>query len=112
MKNRKVTCPTRVAVPYYGTLLRPGVGLEHLYFLVDVDQDSGRFTHPQLGVWNPKECRQIGKWLRQSGASGLICSDYHPAYEDQLHKDGLWVRWQQQGDLPDVIGRWSRERAV
>jgi hypothetical protein len=112
MKNRTATYPIRVAVPYYGTLMRPGVGLEHLYFLVDVDRESGTFQKPKLEVWNPRECRQVARWLQQSGATGLLCSDYHPAFEEMLHKDGLWVRWQQQGDLPEVIGRWSREGAA
>lgn len=104
-------CRTRVAIPYYGTLVRTMTGLERLYFLVDVGE-SGIPSSVALKVWNPRGGTSLPRWLKDQGIEGIICADEQPRYESLLQEAGIWVRWRQRGELDEVIHRWAGEAAV
>lgn len=56
----------RMAIPYYGKLLRPETGLERVYFQIEVDPSIEQ-EHPwTLQVWNPLKTGLCG-WLKKQG---------------------------------------------
>ncbi|PLX84362.1 MAG: hypothetical protein C0617_08270 [Desulfuromonas sp.] len=102
----------RVAVPYYGAMIRPGAGLERVYFLVDVDPAAGSFRNLGMHIWDSRAHPEFPTWLSRKGVQGLICGDDRPAYEGVLKKAGIWVRWGKAGDLEDLVGGMVRDRAA
>lgn len=104
--------PSRVAVPYYGALKRPGTGLERIYFFADVDSRTGKLTELSMGIWNIARQPQLSAWLKGNGVEGLLCSDLRLDCERSLTDAGLWVKCGQTGELSEVVTRWSMTMAA
>ena len=102
----------RIAVPYYGALVRPDVGLERIFFIAEAGRLSGEWNELGLRIWNPKETPRLAHWLRRMGVGGVICSDRQFRYEEALTEEGIWVCWEQEGDPGDVIARWANGLAA
>lgn len=102
----------RVAVPYYGALKRPSTGLERIYFFADVDAKTGKLTDLSMGIWNISQQPQLSSWLKGNGVEGLLCSDLRLDCERSLADAGLWVKCGQQGELVEVVTRWSMSMAA
>ncbi|HEU0265342.1 MAG TPA: hypothetical protein VFR01_06400 [Geobacterales bacterium] len=98
----------RVAVPYYGSLSAPPLGLARLYFVAEVDSESRSVMDVSLQVWDPKSERNLSVWLREQGIEGIICSDRNSPYQVALKKVNIWVLWQQEGEVVDLVERWAR----
>ncbi len=102
----------RIAVPYYGNLVRPGYGLERIYFLADVNLATGHPTSVCMQVWNLRECHELSRWLRLHGIAGVLCSDENPCLADDFQAAGISIWQQERGELPEMIARWTRGRAA
>ena len=59
-----------------------------------------------LQVWNPKEEPNLSRWLRELKTEGLICSDACSPYRVALEAEGIWVRWNQGGEVHEVVQGW------
>ena|SRR6266540_985902 len=99
----------RVAVPYYGSLIRPNMGLEKVYFVADVDIDAQSLKNLSVKVWNPKIKRELPDWIKKGGISGIICSDGSISFENYFNTKNIWVSWGQKGDVTDVIEQWVQQ---
>lgn len=97
---------TRIAVPYYGQLVRPGVGVEKIFFVVDVKPYLPEPRHIALRVWNPDEIPTLPVWLRKKGISGIICSDVTLRCKYDFGAEGIWVVGGQKGEVAEIIRRW------
>jgi len=87
MLNEKST----IAIPYYGSLVRPGRGLENIYLKGEFDPQSRRLENVTVSVWNPKSEGLLQKWLASQGITGLFCRDRNARYEALLSEEGIWV---------------------
>ncbi len=108
--NRRTTakrCVTRIAVPYYGQLVRPCVGVEKIYFVVEVHPNLPEPRHVAMRVWNPDEVPELPVWLRKKGVSGVICSDTTLRCRYDFSGEGIWVAGGQKGDVTEIIRRWA-----
>jgi hypothetical protein len=103
---------TRIAVPYYGTLSSPPSGLARIFFLIDVNLKAKAVASIGLHVWNPKKEPNLSSWLRQQRTDGVICSDNTSPYGVALCAEGIWVQWQQNGEVYDVVERWIQNNAT
>jgi predicted Fe-Mo cluster-binding NifX family protein len=98
--------PARIAVPYYGQLVRAGVGIEKIYFVAEIKPDSREVRHITLRVWNPHEVPELAGWLRKKRVSGVICSDTTLKCHYDFAAEGIWVMGGQKGEVAEIIRRW------
>ena len=114
MKNKLTIKPmaTRVAVPYYGRLLRPGSGFERVFFLTDVDEVTGESKNLGVHIWNTKVFPEFPDWLCRHGVQGVICGDDRPVYVKALEREGIWIRCGRCGEVEEVIEDWTRNRVA
>ncbi|HEY4744169.1 MAG TPA: hypothetical protein VIH45_05880 [Desulfuromonadaceae bacterium] len=97
-----------VAVPYYGTLTLPPLGLSRLFFVATVDIAARKAISIELQVWDPKKEANLSVWLRGLGVSGVMCSDSRSPYEIALNAENIWVLWNQEGEANELVERWAR----
>ncbi|HEX8960883.1 MAG TPA: hypothetical protein VF775_04855 [Geobacteraceae bacterium] len=100
-------CVTRIAVPYYGQLVRPCVGVEKIFFVAEVHPNLPEPRHVALRVWNPEEVPELPVWLRKKGVSGVICSDTTLRCRYDFVGEGIWVAGGQKGEVAEIIRRWA-----
>ena len=101
---------SRIAVPYYGQLVRPGVGIEKIYFVAEFKPDSREVRHITLRVWNPHEVPEFAGWLKKKRVSGVICSDTTLKCHYDFAAEGIWVMGGQKGEVAEIIRRWVTGR--
>ncbi len=106
--NQQVHRLVKIAVPYYGTLSLPPLGLARIYFVAKVDPATRTAVNIELKVWNPKQKPNLSIWLRELGIAGVICSDSGSQYQIALNSENIWVLWRQQGEVEEVVERWAR----
>ncbi len=82
---------TRIAVPYYGSLVRPGKGLEQIYFHCDLDRSSGSVENVSIRVWDSKKGNDLFQWFVDQGIQGLYCETPPAAFASHLARKGIWV---------------------
>jgi len=104
--------PTRIAVPYYGQLVRPGVGIEKIYFIAEIKPSSRELRHITLRVWNPHEESDLAEWLMKKRVSGVMCSDTTLKSHFDFAAVGIWVMGGQKGEVAEIIRRWVAGRNV
>ena len=97
----------KVAVPYYGPLVRPNVGLEKVYFVADVDLQSNTMKSVSVKVWNPKVRRDLPDWIKKSGISGIICTDLTSTYENYFTSKDIWISYAEEGDVKELVEQWA-----
>lgn len=95
-----------VAVPYYGNLLMPPLGLTRVFFVATVDLGSKKVTRMELQVWDPKKEPTLSVWMRSQGFSGVICSDSGSHYRGALQTEGIWLIPDQEGEAAELVERW------
>lgn len=95
-----------IAVPYYGSLTLPPLGLSRLFFAAAVDTISRKILSIEIQVWDPKKEPNLSVWMRNSGFSGVICSDSGSHYQHALNAENIWVIWGQDGEVTDLVERW------
>lgn len=81
----------RIAFPYYGTLVRPGAGIEKLYFIADVDRKTFSLKRVFLDAWNAKIAPELPAWLQDKGVSGLVCRDGCHSYQKPMEAAGIQI---------------------
>jgi hypothetical protein len=94
----------RMAVPYYGRLLRTGHRLERVYFRVEVDSPEAEECSWSLQVWDPLKAGLCG-WLEKQGVSGLVCRDSYPQLEPELVERGIKMHWGQDDVFEMIVAR-------
>lgn len=65
----------KVAVPYYGSLYRPKVGYERIYFIVENGQAKDKDLNVRLCVWDNKAESTLPQWLETNGIENLVCRE-------------------------------------
>ncbi|BCA78336.1 hypothetical protein [Desulfuromonas sp. AOP6] len=100
----------RIAIPYYGAILRPGVGIEKLYFIADVDKKNSSLKRVFLEVWNSKISPELPGWLRDKGVSGLVCRDGCRSYLQPMEAAGIKVLLDKALDLAWIEGMATTSR--
>ncbi len=96
-----------IAVPYYGTLTLPPLGLSRVFFIASVDTASRKVTNIELQVWDPKNEPNLSVWMRELGVSGVMCSDSGSPYQVALNAENIWVLWKQEGEATELVERWA-----
>lgn len=96
-----------VAVPYYGSLTLPPLGLSRLFFVAAVDTASGKVARIEIQVWDPKKEPNLSVWMRKLGFSGVICSDSGSHYQIALNAENIWVLGRQEGEVAELVERWA-----
>jgi len=102
------TQPTQqiIAIPYYGTLRQPKIGLAQIYFIAKVKLPEGCLSELSMAVWNPKTESSLGKWLLQLGVHGILCSDDPCTPDPELTARQLWIHGGLQGDVEVMLSQW------
>lgn len=100
-----------VAVPYYGTLTLPPLGLSRVFFIATVDIAANKASNIELQVWDPKKEANLSVWMRGLGISGVMCSDSRSPYQIALNAENIWVLWEQEGEVNDLVERWAAGEA-
>jgi len=100
----------KVAIPYYGCLVRPMDGFESLYFLADLDWTPDCCNRVELEVWNHKVDPELGVWLKGKGVEGVVCSDETCECGRYLSRLGIWVKAGMTGDVYEVLEKCCAER--
>jgi hypothetical protein len=98
--------PLRIAVPYYGQLVRPGAVIEKIYFIAEMKPVSWKLRHVSLRVWDPQEVPDLASWLKKKRVCGVICSDTTLKTHYDFAAEGIWVMGGQRGEVADIIRRW------
>jgi hypothetical protein len=65
----------KIAIPYYGDLVRPATGFERIFFIVDHDEKKP--FQPQaisLGIWDANQTQLLPSWLVELGVNQVVCS--------------------------------------
>lgn len=65
----------KVAVPYYGSLYRPQVGYERIYFIVEDGHATEKDLDVRLCVWDNKREETLPEWLKHNGVKNLVCRE-------------------------------------
>ena len=97
----------RVAVPYYGSLSLPPLGLSRLFFVASVDPASRKVSRLEIQVWDPKKEPNIAVWMRTQGFSGVICSDTGSHCQVALKAENIWLLGKQEGEAVELVERWA-----
>ncbi|PLY03762.1 MAG: hypothetical protein C0624_06590 [Desulfuromonas sp.] len=87
MINEKST----IAIPYYGSLVRPGRGLEQIFLKGDYNPQSHQVENVAVSVWDPKSEGRLHKWLAAQGVKKVCCRDHNERYEALLSEEGITV---------------------
>lgn len=95
-----------IAIPYYGILRQPKIGLAQIYFIAKVKLPEGCLDELSMAVWNPKAEPQLGKWLLQLGVHGILCSDDSYTPDPDLAARHIWVHSGLQGDVEVMLSQW------
>ena len=101
-----------IAVPYYGSLIRPGEGIESIYFLAEVLENSKGIQPKGMRVWNRRKDPNLMQWLRSEKILGILCHDKPLPLVDELKSAGVWVNSEQKGEYPEIILNWYQESAA
>lgn len=85
---------SKIAIPYYGKLSRPSLGLERVYFILEKGEAGSNPEQVSIGVWDSREDATLPQWLEQNGVRDLICLE-RPGqviagqlFEYGIHVDG------------------------
>lgn len=100
-------CLHRLAVPYYGRLVTPRLGLSPIYFVADIDPGSAKIQSLDVLVWDLRQEPSLACWLRKQGVNGLLCSDSQLPCLDELAQQGVWVRASEGGEAMEMLERWA-----
>ena len=98
MINEKST----IAIPYYGSLIRPGRGLENIFLKGEYDPNSNQLENVSVSIWNPKNEGRLPKWLAAQGIKGIFCRDRNARYEELLSAEGIEMINQDDDQLIDA----------
>ena len=94
----------RMAIPYYGKLLRPGLGLERVYFQIELDSTAEQACPWSLQVWDPLKTG-LCRWLQKQGISKLVCRDSYSQLESELVACGIQTHWGQDDSFEMMVAR-------
>lgn len=98
-----------VAVPYYGSLIRPHSGLETLYLMAEVNRATGTVETLNVRVWNTIENPDLPGWLKAEGIEAIICEDFQPKLEKSFQDRGVSTCWNHKGEMEEAVLRMFSE---
>jgi hypothetical protein len=107
MSTEQTTKNILVAVPYYGSLSLPPLGLSRLFFVAAVDTASRKVGRVEIQVWDPKKEPNLSVWMRTQGFSGVICSDSGSHYKVALNAQNIWLLGNHEGEAAELVERWA-----
>lgn len=107
MNTQQTNSIIHVAVPYYGSLSLPPLGLSRLYFVAGIDTASSKVGRMEIQVWDPKKEPNLSAWMRKQGFSGVICSDSGSHYQVALNAENIWLLGNQEGEAAELVERWA-----
>ena len=97
----------RIAVPYYGALVRPKAGFERLFLVGDVCGADSKVEKLEVCLWDNQRRPNIAEWFQDNGITGLICSDANGGFEKTLNCEGIWVKTGIIGEACDLISEYA-----
>jgi predicted Fe-Mo cluster-binding NifX family protein len=107
MSEHQINNSILVAVPYYGSLTLPPLGLSRLFFVAFVDTGSNKVERMEIQVWDPWKDLNLSAWMRKQGFSGVICSDSGSHYQVALNAENIWLMGNQEGEAAELVERWA-----
>lgn len=107
MNTQQINNTIHVAVPYYGSLSLPPLGLSRLFFVASVDTSSNKVGRIEIQVWDPKKEPNLSVWMSKQGFSGVICSDSGSHYQVALNAENIWLVGNQEGEATELVERWA-----
>lgn len=102
--------PQRIAIPRYGQRIMPRFGLARQFYLVTADRHKQQVEARVQHQWDPNKNPSVARWLKELGASGVICDGIHPRFQMALKTEGLWVLGGVWGEIGDILDRWLNGR--
>jgi len=96
----------RVAVPYYGMLIDPRQGLSQLFFIADVDLNTGAITNMQLESKPRNSGQSFSGWLTSQLVSGVLSTDNAGHWLTELEEAGLWHHKVAGLEPDELISNW------
>jgi len=105
-QNLRTKSGEKIAVPYYGALVRPKSGFESLYLVADVAAGTTTALQFEVCVWDKNRRPKIAEWLQEIGVKGVICSDEKVEVEELLACEGIWLEKGKMGDATDLVAMY------
>lgn len=101
-----------LAVPYYGSMVRPHGRSEHIYIKLTADQTSGELKQSGLCVWDAKRQPDLACWLSSQGIETLLCNDSHLGSDRAFSAAGVKILDRLQGDLQKKAETWMVQTSI
>lgn len=92
-----------IAVPYYGSVARPGHGFENIYILASVSPESGEIERTWLESWSGRTASDLAYWLSSKHVAGIFSSGYSLALEKALNGYDIWSHWEVEGEIHELV---------
>lgn len=105
---RTDTTYTNIAVPYYGSMARPGRGFESIYILASTCAETGIVEDTRVETWTGRSARELAAWLADKKVSGIIADGFSLALEKALQSLNIWSHQEAPGEVHEVIERHWR----
>lgn len=101
-----------LAVPYYGSMVRPHGRSEHIYIKLTADPHSGEFKQTGLCVWDYRKLPDLAAWLSTQGVETLLCNDSHLGSDRAFNAAGIRILNKLQGDLQAMVENWMVQTSI
>lgn len=93
---------THFAVPYYGSIARPGHGFENIYIFASACQKTGKISKTWVEAWCGRTADDLSHWLAEKNVDGIFAEGFSLALEKELNKANIWSRWDVSGDVHEI----------
>lgn len=101
-----------LAIPYYGSMVRPHGRSEHIYIKLTADPTSGEFKQTGLCVWDNRKFPDLAAWLSTQEIETLLCNDGHMGSDRAFNAAGVTILHELQGDLQEMINDWMMQTSI
>lgn len=102
MKNNQSTHSV-VAIPYYGSVARPGQGFENIYIFAAVNPNTGATEDTWVESWTGRTAGELAIWLARNNVNGIFSDGYSLALEKALSGWDIWSHWEVTGEIHDIV---------
>lgn len=107
MSAQQASHTVLIAVPYYGSLSMPPLGLSRVFFFAAVDSATGKLRRVGIEVWDPNQEPNLSVWMREQGVCGVICSDSGSHFTVALQAQNIWLIGNKDGEAAELAERWA-----
>jgi len=97
----------KIAVPYYGALVRPKAGFERLFLVGSIAGSGSRVEKLEVCLWDDHKKPNIADWFQEIGITGVICSDGSTGLEKTFADEGIWLKTGVVGEACDLMTEFA-----